>query len=180
MLSWTSYGAHRAVLNDGLGNVAVTGSLTVRPESSRNYVLTVYGYNGQVTTCNTYLAVSGAAPFVSLSQIPYTGFDFGTFGNTMYWFAIMAFALAASYLVLYHRGGAMHLMTNVGLANPRVRRQASVVATGPIAHAPEVPVAEAPVFKLPAINTHAGVTVDTMSVVDNAGNDMPRIVINRS
>ncbi len=98
-LSWTSTGASSAYLNDGLGNVAPNGSLTVRPENSRNYILTVIGSNGAQQTCTTFLSVSGS--YLPLNQIPYTGFDLGPIGNTMYWFALALFAVAAGYLIVY-------------------------------------------------------------------------------
>ena len=103
-LSWTSYGATSAWLSDGIGVVAPTGSLAARPNVSTTYTLTISGYGG-TRSCTTYVNVSGA-PYVSLSQIPYTGFDLGTFGNMLYWLGLLSFALASAYLVLYYRGGA--------------------------------------------------------------------------
>ena len=43
----------------------------------------------------------GHAPKVRLTQIPYTGFDFGPVGNTVYWLGLILFALSASYLLIY-------------------------------------------------------------------------------
>src|SRR3989344_4730142 len=40
-------------------------------------------------------------PHISLSQIPYTGFDLGPWGNAMYWVALVMFAGSGAYLVLY-------------------------------------------------------------------------------
>ncbi len=105
ILSWASYGATNAWLSDGIGVVALNGSLAVRPNVSTNYTLTISGYGG-TRTCSAYVNVSGAYPYVSLSQIPYTGFDLGTFGNAIYWVGLITFALASAYLVLYYRGGA--------------------------------------------------------------------------
>ena len=105
-LTWTSYGASFAWLSDGLGNVGLSGSLTVRPESSRNYTMTVTDYQGRTQTCNTYVTVSGGYyPYVSLTQIPYTGFNLGPVGNTLYWLALALFALAAGYLLVYYIPG---------------------------------------------------------------------------
>src|SRR3989344_8536887 len=75
-LSWTSFGASSASLSDGLGNVSTNGSLSVRPETSRNYTLTVRDTYGRTNTCNAWVSTSGS--YISLSQVPYTGFDFGT------------------------------------------------------------------------------------------------------
>jgi len=83
----------------------VNGSLVVRPNVSTSYTLTVSGYGG-TRTCNVYVSVSNPTPYVALSQIPYTGFDLGAAGNIIYWGALLSFALASSYLVLYYKGGA--------------------------------------------------------------------------
>src|SRR3989338_8362471 len=111
-LSWTSYGATSAWLSDGIGMVAPNGTLAVRPNQSMTYTLTVSGFGG-TRTCQAYVNVSGAAPYVALSQIPYTGFDLGTLGNTMYWLGLLSFAVAAAYLVLYYRGGASIFLPSI-------------------------------------------------------------------
>lgn len=41
------------------------------------------------------------ATHVRLSQIPYTGFDYGPLGNAIYWFSLVLFALSAGYLLVY-------------------------------------------------------------------------------
>ena len=61
----------------------------------------------------TYYQASGAYPNVSLRQIPYTGFDFGPVGDAIYWAALLAFAIAASYLLIYYRSGAFALATSL-------------------------------------------------------------------
>ena len=61
--------------------------------------------NTTVTTLNPtvpYYPIAYASPHVALSQIPYTGFDFGTVGNTLYWAVLALFALAAGYLIVYY------------------------------------------------------------------------------
>ena len=102
-LTWTSQGnVTSAWLSDGLGNVAPNGSLSVRPESSRNYTLTVIGANG-TQSCNAYVTVSGSYyPSLSLTQIPYTGFDMEPIGNVFYFAALALFAFAAGYLVIFY------------------------------------------------------------------------------
>ena len=86
-------------------SVAPKGVRYIRPYSSMNYVLTVYGQNGQTATCNTYVTIGNSYPSVTLSQIPYTGFDFGTVGDAMYFAMLAVFALAAGYLLVYYKGG---------------------------------------------------------------------------
>ena len=43
--------------------------------------------------------------YVQLTQIPYTGVDFGAFGDSAYWLGFTLFALAGAYLILYYKGG---------------------------------------------------------------------------
>jgi hypothetical protein len=106
VLAWASSNAVSAVLSDGIGSVNTTGTLTVRPNSSTNYVLTVYGSDGRSSSCDVRVGVNGVrhTASVSLSQIPYTGFDYGTLGNSIYWVALALFALSAGYLVVYGTG----------------------------------------------------------------------------
>jgi hypothetical protein len=197
-LNWTSYGASRAQLSDGLGYVATTGSLTVRPESSRMYTLTVWGYNGQSATCNTSVAVSGAAPYVSLSQIPYTGLDLGVVGSIVYWLALASVALAGAYLVVYYlpalyaqqagKGGALAFATSLAGARSKMNemlpaRPLAFVAPAHVASSEPVKMADA-VSRLAtlenlAVLPHVKPTTDSMSIVRSSGNDAPRIVINR-
>jgi len=117
-LTWTSSGANSAWLSDGIGSVSLSGSRTVYPQSSRNYTLTVNDNQGRTQTCNAYVSVTGTTYYpgptyptypppvpptnISLDQIPYTGFDMGVVGNTLYWFAIALFALGAGYMVVYY------------------------------------------------------------------------------
>jgi len=122
-LTWTSSGANSAWLSDGIGSVSLSGSRTVYPQSSRNYTLTVNDNQGRTQTCNAYVSVTGTTYYpgptyptypppvpptnISLDQIPYTGFDMGTVGNTLYWFAIALFALGAGYMVVYYFPGRL-------------------------------------------------------------------------
>ncbi|MBI5456275.1 hypothetical protein HY969_00910 [Candidatus Kaiserbacteria bacterium] len=99
-LSWTSYGATRAWLSDGIGTVAAQGTLTVRPESSRNYTLTISDASGRTQTCQATVSVAGS--HVPLTQIPYTG-DFGPLGTSLAWLAV-TLAAAAGATVIAARG----------------------------------------------------------------------------
>ncbi|HEY4487232.1 MAG TPA: hypothetical protein VI483_00535, partial [Candidatus Paceibacterota bacterium] len=139
------------------------------------------------------------APYVSLSQIPYTGFDYGPIGNAMYWGALLSFAAAAGYLLVY---GMPHLAF-AGIFS-RTRNTENEYATAEVAEvfksnlarlndvvgqvtstevAPE-PQAEAletnvSTFSLPvAASSHAGLTSDAM-IIDRSANGAPRIVIAR-
>ena len=191
-LAWASNGQW-ATLSDGIGNVAANGTLSVTPESSRTYVLTVHGYDGQVATCNVDINVRGGTPFVSLTQIPYTGFDFGTFGNMVYWLALLAFALSAAYLVVYYQGGLAFLKP----ATTRVPATATPrVAYAPAADTKRVPVPapmfaetvmdmppvkatqSAPTIELPTAQG-SKMTLDSMQLIESKNGEAPRIIIKR-
>ena len=196
-LSWTtnssgsgygSYGNVTAWLSDGIGRVAPNGSLTVRPNVSTNYTLTVSnGY--QTQTCTTYVAVSGT--YVSLSQIPYTGFDFGTFGNAIYWGALASFALAAGYLVVYYKGGAGVFVGSMVRGNGYSKRESANVA--PVVFASRT-IATPAIFGKKQVSAAAPASVrasqettqslsapkDSMAFAHGKDGSAPRIVITRS
>lgn len=122
-LAWSSSYATSAYLS-GVGSVGTNGAHAVYYPYASFYTLTVYGPGG-ASSCSTntphhgvqyeYDAyqhpVSYVYPpstytypnynYVSLAQIPYTGFDFGPFGNAAYWCAIILLAAAGAYLIVY-------------------------------------------------------------------------------
>jgi hypothetical protein len=154
MLRWSSSaGVTRAILSDGIGSVAANGYLQVTPESSRNYVLTVYG-QGTSASCNVSISVSANAPYVSLSQIPYTGFDFGSTGNAIYWTMLVAFAIAGAYLVTYNMPSFGFRFAAPSIRMPRVALPAMpkrMVAKTMIRRAAPAPVVRANTARVPQI-----------------------------
>ena len=44
--------------------------------------------------------------YVQLSQTPYTGFDFGIVGNSLYWLAMILVAALGAYLIVYSHSGS--------------------------------------------------------------------------
>lgn len=95
-LTWSSYGAKGAWISDGIGSVAVQGSLAVRPEASRAYTLTITDSAGRTNTCQASVTVAGSA--VKLTQIPYTG-DFGPLGTALSWLTVTLLAGFGATLV---------------------------------------------------------------------------------
>lgn len=183
-LSWTSTNASSAYLS-GVGSVAVSGSQTVYAQGSQTYTLTVYGYNGQTATCATsvygqvYVPPTYNPPYVSLTQIPYTGFDFGPIGNAMYWVSLLGFAVAGAYLMVYYRGGALAFAT----AMVPARKFAPVVAPkAPILVEREAALSHDEVKVQPIVASlrKAAGTLDTMAIVASKDGSMPRIVIQRA
>lgn len=183
-LSWTSTNASSAYLSN-VGSVAVSGSQTVYAHGSQTYTLTVYGYNGQTATCATsvygqvYVPPTYNPPYVSLTQIPYTGFDFGPIGNAMYWVSLLGFAAAGAYLMIYYRGGALAFAT----AMVPARKFAPVVAPkAPILVEREAALSHDEVKVQPIVASlrKAAGTLDTMAIVSSKDGSMPRIVIQRA
>lgn len=170
-LSWTSSNASSAYLS-GYGSVAVNGSQTVYAAASQTYTLTVYGYNGQQATCQTtvYGTTYTPTPYVSLTQIPYTGFDFGPFGNAMYWAGLVTVALAGAYLAVYY-------VPSMAFAGTARRAYAPVVAP----KAPILAEKEAALGNLAPIvaSVRKAGTSDAMAIVKSTDGSMPKIVIER-
>ncbi len=168
-LSWTSSNATSAYLTN-VGSVQLNGSQSVWPTNTTTYVLTVYGQNGQTSQCQATVYANNA-PYVSLTQIPYTGFDFGPFGNAMYWAGLAIFALGAGYLAIYY-------VPALAVAGSAQRKFAPVVA-------PMAPIlvekqeALAVVHPVVAKMRKAG-TTDTMAIVTSKDGSMPKIVIERN
>ncbi len=191
-LSWSSSGATSAWLSDGIGAVAVNGSLAVRPNVSKTYTLTVSGYGG-TNTCNAYVTVQGS--YISLSQIPYTGFDAGLLGNALYWLSIISFAVAGAYLAVYYVPGTLFSAAGktqvLAFANSaKSSHQSDAYETVRIPEESKLDVVEAPVEtmtpspvdvmeNLPVAPT-AKQTTDSMTVEISKEGDAPRIVIKRN
>ena len=165
-LSWTSNGSS-AFLSDGIGAVTAQGTLAVRPDTNRTYTLTVYGQGGS-NTCSVTISVSGQAPYVSLNQIPYTGFDLGPIGNTLYWFALAGIAMAAAYFALNLKNGVMAFAGSMSSARVNHAAAPVIAHVAPVTHTPAAP----------ARVNHQEMQ-DTMFIT--RGKDgTPRIVINRA
>jgi hypothetical protein len=197
ILAWAATGAISAYLSDGLGNVAPTGTLSVRPSSSKDYVLTVRDGYGRTANCDVSVSVRGQ--YVSLTQIPYTGFDYGPMGDAIYWMSLLAFAIAAAYLVLYSTprlAFSMPLLRQgfAGLASVRLPQVTMPRITFPKAriarkevHAAPAPVVArthkavaAPAFLPTTQPQPVRATHDTMTAVAAHGESIPRIVIHRA
>lgn len=137
------------------------------------------------------------ASYVALSQIPYTGFDSGPIGNAVYWISIMLVAFSGAYLVVYYRGGAFSLATEM-LSS---RRNSNNVSAEPVAEEVAEPIQnsalsalpvgsfgkfdlagfspeENPMFASPKSATSTRGTADQMN--HDFSGSTPRIVINRA
>lgn len=180
-LTWSSTGATSGYISPIVGSVSAYGSMTVYPTNGQIYTMTVYGQGG-TATCQTtsYYApiVQTPTPYVSLSQIPYTGFDFGTVGNAIYWLALAAFAGAAAYLVLYFQGGMLAILGSRANRTQAEMPKISVSKAPAYVSTPAPVVSEAPVISPIQIAT-SKTTSDSMQVKFSKAGETPRIIISR-
>jgi len=112
-LMWTSSNATSGWITNGVGTVGLNGSITVNPAVTTTYTATFTGYHGQTTTCSATVnrapivynpaPVVPAQPYVSLTQVPYTGLDLGFWGTIAYWGCLIHWCLAAAYLIVIRR-----------------------------------------------------------------------------
>ena len=194
-LIWNSYDNATSASISSVGSVGTYGSRTVYPYNGQVYTMTVYGQNGNSSTCQTaayltpayytptyttptyttptYTPINTASPYVALSQIPYTGFDLGPIGNALYWFSLLAFAAAGAYLVVYYRGGMFSFMSFAAASRP-----SPIKVTLPVApkYQEEDDIDEAAIRV--SASDRVG-TEDRMDIVSRSG-QMPRIVISRA
>lgn len=170
-LTWTSTNAVSASLSDGIGSVLTNGSLQVTPEASRYYVLTVRDANGNTQTCATNLSVNGT--YVSLTQIPYTGFDFGMIGNTIYWALLAGGVASAAYFMTMYRGGVINYA--LALAGVRSNRKNYIVAS----EGDEDEAVEEPAVSVDEDEEETSVSSGDAMTLEMV-NGMPRLSINRA
>ena len=193
-LTWSSQNAKTAYISPNVGSVPVNGSRQVYAQGYTTFTLTVTGPGGSetcqtasnyapsYTVAPTYPVAASPAPYVALSQIPYTGFDYGPVGNAIYWTAILAFAAAAGYLLVY----GMPKFAFAGFARKEespIREASPSNGAGPkdedIAEVFKSSIVPATELVLPiARSSHAGLTSDAMIIDRSSGT--PRIVIARA
>jgi len=77
-------------------------------------------------------------PYVSLSQVPYTGLDLGFWGSIVYWGAFILFALFAAYLIAIKRvqNNIANYLKSVLFGSDEEVLETSDVVTAPAAPAP--------------------------------------------
>ncbi len=123
-LSWGGNAISDVFINNGIGTItSITGSTDISPTiGTHNYIGTFTMFSGQKLTCSSTLTVNsggGTQPpivtltilhkptilhplaLVYLSQIPYTGLDFGTIGTIIYWLILTVFSVVIAYILLF-------------------------------------------------------------------------------
>jgi hypothetical protein len=135
-ISWTSANASSGSINNGFGNVGLNGSRTIYPNQTTTYTGTFYGYNGQQVTCSATVYVGGYippqnpnTPFVTLSQVPYTGLDLGPVGTALYWAFLAFWCALAAYLIVVKK-----VQTQVYASLKAVLFGAGAASHGAVAH----------------------------------------------
>lgn len=199
-LTWSSTKAFSASISPSVGTVNPNGSTTVYPTGGTTiYTLTVHGQGGS-NTCQTQVIYQAqppvyqppvyvppqvtppTAPYVALTQIPYTGFDFGPVGNSIYWAGLLSFALAAAYLVIYYKGGLAFATGTTGRRSTP-RAHAATAESAKTVVSAEAPVAQTPTSMFANLPTreYRNATADAMAIIQPASSDeMPRITITRA
>ena len=210
LLTWYSNNANSAYISPSVGSVSTSGSATVYPYGNQTYTLTVSGPGG-TTTCQTYaynynynyaytaptqpvyyysnytaptlpVYQPPTAPYVALTQIPYTGYDFGPVGNAIYWMSLVLFAIAGAYLVVYYlpaqagRGGGLSFLNDfLGADGPQI----TATPVRSEVRAEEVIKRVESVASARRSNAPFG-TKDAMTVEKSSNGNAPRIVIVRA
>ncbi|HVZ76300.1 MAG TPA: hypothetical protein VG934_03490 [Candidatus Paceibacterota bacterium] len=164
-ITWASQYATSGWINNGIGNVALSGSQLIYPTQNTTYTATFLGQNNQQITCSVIVNITtppivyqNPAPYINLSAVPYTGLDLGPVGTVLYWGFLAAWCLLAAYLIAVkrvHMGivrwyqkalfgieGHPQNVSLAGLSSADMSKVASMIrASEPQAHAHATPAA---------------------------------------
>ncbi len=111
ILSWVNKYADRMVLKEGTKTLVDTkkdkdvdedkDDMTVSPDKSTTYTLEVYN-GSKKNTCELSVEVGkkGKVEGISLSQVPYTGFDAGPMLTALFYGAIVLWGLVIGYVLV--------------------------------------------------------------------------------
>lgn len=103
-LTWNAQNVVANGTITNLGSVSPVGSRLIYPYTTTTYVANFTGVNGQSVTCTVTAYVSGAqTPYVTLSQVPYTGLDLSLTEEIAYWGFIIFWCAFAAYLLVVKR-----------------------------------------------------------------------------
>ncbi|HCM43718.1 TPA: hypothetical protein DIS55_02080 [Candidatus Kaiserbacteria bacterium] len=171
-LSWGSTNVTSAYISPNIGTISSYGSQTVyTSDSNQIYTMTASGPGGTATCRTQQVYIPNPPvypPYITLTQIPYTGLDLGIVGNGIYWFSILAFALAAGYLAVYYLPALAGIKARV----PIRAMEAPMIFAKSVATS--VP------FVRNTIENHAGwMPQDSMTFARAENGRAPRIVITR-
>ncbi|MFM2424130.1 MAG: hypothetical protein RLZZ70_521 [Candidatus Parcubacteria bacterium] len=176
-LKWDTSRATEITLKDSSGKTLVTtedknssdkkdlydGEITLRPEKDTTYTL-LAERGSKDRTCKVSVDVSGGVTVtevrdqkpvvtgISLTQVPYTGFEAGPFLTMMFYGLLLLWALYLAYVLVVRRNG----MSNVALAQtspfmPTIVHDAKVSQTNSAVEAINTPRFVAPVAASTAV-----------------------------
>ena len=103
-ITWSSDGADYGRITPDIGRVDEEGSETVRVYEDTTFKGTFYNDDDEVT-CRVSVDVDRdvfippQTPYVTLSAVPYTGFELGPVGTAVYWSLLVLWCLIAAYLI---------------------------------------------------------------------------------
>jgi hypothetical protein len=128
--------------------------------------------------------------FIALTQVPYTGFDFGPIGNTLYWLGLVAWAGFAGYLLIAKQSMLLGMVGSIGgLARPFLGGNMSAMKMGADeSEEPDPNKEDEEDGTLASAHSHTGTGIseendgrgsDRMEIQESIGVEMPRIVIQR-
>jgi len=112
-ISWSSNNTTSGYIN-GVGTVYGSGQSFVYPSQTTQYAATFTGPGGS-TNCYATVVVNGATivngttvvssitPYITLSQVPYTGLDLGPIGTAVYWIGLVLICAILAYLIAVKR-----------------------------------------------------------------------------
>ncbi len=112
ILSWINTAADRLVLKDNNGKTLADSKkdndidedvdvLTVKPAKTTKYTLDVYDGNKKETcVLNVEVGKKGMVQGISLSQVPYTGFEAGPMLTAIFYAAIVLWGLVLAYALV--------------------------------------------------------------------------------
>jgi hypothetical protein len=129
-LTWSSTLMESAVIDQGIGAVATTGSRSVTVSNNTTYTGTFTDAEGATRTCTANISISTGGgscincdsdpkerdrdpdptiilgksitrpgSFITLDQIPYTGFEAGPVLTTVFWLAVLLLSAVIAYIV---------------------------------------------------------------------------------
>ena len=112
-LTWTSFNSFSGTITS-FGAVTPSGSVEIAPVQNTTFTGIFVGNNGQQVSCQAIVQVAGTlplppiqvppqVPYVTLSQVPYTGLDLGTWGTFVYWTSLALWCLFMAYLIVVKR-----------------------------------------------------------------------------
>jgi hypothetical protein len=136
-LAWSSINAENVVITPGIGAVASTGTITVKPSETTTYTVRATGPGGPASTCNITVTVSAAVPVVANFTANPATIDAGQ-SSTLQWSVTNADSVSISSIGTVSNSGTRSVSPTTTItytltatnAAGSVTRTATVTVTG--------------------------------------------------